>query len=965
MLDISSDVRYINIYYHCMPKTRKSRLKSYTWNSNTGQLEKVEVISTQPSNQRQDSASPKQNKVAKPKQNNVNLKQNNVNLKQNNVNLKQNKVAKPKQVKIAKTKQVKIAKTKQVKIAKTKQVKIANSGRKRKREADDPELESVVSRRTNIWSKFFFDRNESQHLKRLIEKYQKPVKSIERPNKKARKSKNTREKPDNRITQNLQNPIDRVRSETNCTMTRSMVRKMLGEVRAQGDDMDSFLNSTQFTHENNSDHDDDSSEVLENDKNNCVDLGWMSATQTKNYLLGDTCVDWLNRYYSKYGLTESELTPDERIEYEHNLNDASHLEILFEGGNRFEEEVYRELRNIYENDFALVFDQNDYQIFTADRNMNGFIRTKYDETIQLMCQGMPIIAQAVMINDSNMTYGIADLLVRSDFLSELFVHFPIDSTINKGASKIGSTDYHYRVIDCKWTTMTLCVKNPDMLRNDGFFPAYKGQLAVYTTCLRQMQGYVPERAYIMAKAWKIGVENIPNGEEHMYRGFSAFDRPGVIDYAGWDYPYVERTKEAIKWIQKVQTEGREWRYGQDKPSVTELYPNMSKTHNITYSAVKNEIAKRYGEITQGWYVGVNHRNNAFDNGIFDIRDPNISLDILGITSEKRGQVIQQIIDINKNGQNEDLIRPPIIRTNNTNWQSPHVMDYFVDFETITYNLFVKPDYIDIDNSYFDSGVTFMVGIGFVNEPGVDTAKIIQALEIDSDRCGVFHRIDQNNYNGYGHWEFVCFYLTKFKVENELELFRLFFQFMIVRNCVIKDILSIDDTDEADSRIFHWTGAELTFMKNAVRRMKSNQYDTVLANIFHLQSDEDIQDVKRDVKDLIRCFEDTIVWVDLYEEMVKEPVVVKGCYRFKLKHFANAMQKNGLILTNWGSTKMSDGLRAMFEAIRIYREVDDMELSVTGENNANFKEIIDYNEVDCRVMWEIIEYLRTNHTLTLQ
>jgi predicted RecB family nuclease len=31
-----------------------------------------------------------------------------------------------------------------------------------------------------------------------------------------------------------------------------------------------------------------------------------------------------------------------------------------------------------------------------------------------------------------------------------------------------------------------------------------------------------------------------------------------------------------------------------------------------------------------------------------------------------------------------------------------------------------------------------------------------------------------------------------------------------------------------------------------------------------------------------------------------------------------------------------------------------------ENNESYKEIIDYNEVDCRVMWEIVKYLRKKH-----
>ena len=817
--------------------------------------------------------------------------------------------------------------------------------RKRKRSAGSTELKQTTPlTRKNIWKNFFFNRSESRNLQRLINRYGGDV--DQQPQAKKRKiSKNTKNSKNSKDSE-----IDKVRGRVNQVMTRSMIRSMMQESNAEECDEIACEEVEMEV---------DDSEQSNQDKM----LGWVSATRTKHYLMGDTCIDWLSRYYSKYGLTDDMLSIQERAEYEKYLKDSSHLELLFDGGNRFEDEVYRELRSLYEDEFALIFDENDYQIFRRERDMNGFIRRKYEETVNAMENGVPIIAQAVMINDSNMTYGVADLLVRSDFLPEMFVHFPEDQSIQHGAPSIGAPNYHYRVIDCKWTTMTLCVKTPDVLRNEGFFPAYKGQLAVYNGCLKQMQGYVPERAYVMAKAWKVGVEKIPNGEEHNYRGFSAFDRPGVIDYAGWDYAYVEKTKNAIKWVQKVMTEGREWRYGPERPTVPELYPNMSKSYDTTFANVKSEIADRYGEITQGWYVGVQHRNNAFERGITNIRDPRMNLDVLGINSVKRGPVIQQIIDINKDNQLTDLVRPSVIKTNNTNWQKPHLMDYYVDFETITYNLFVKPDYIDIDNSYFDSGVTFMIGIGFINEPDVDTHKILQALEIDQNRCGVYNRVDESDYGEFGRWEFVCFYLTDFRVENELELFRLFYQFMIVRNCIVKDIYDIpDDSGEADARVFHWTGAELTFMKNAVRRMKSDQYDRVLAQIFRLQSNEEIKDVKKDVKNLIRCFEDTVIWVDLFEEMVREPVVVRGCYRFKLKHFANAMQKHGLIQTNWGSTKMSDGLRAMFEAIKIYREHQDNNEIVTHRNNADFKEIVDYNEVDCRVMWEIIEYLRTNHTV---
>ena len=103
--------------------------------------------------------------------------------------------------------------------------------------------------------------------------------------------------------------------------------------------------------------------------------------------------------------------------------------------------------------------------------------------------------------------------------------------------------YHYRVIDIKWTTMLLCVDGKT-LRNSGLFPAYKGQLAVYTGALEHLQGYIPNYAYIMSKAWKVGKNNYDYDEEYLYRGNSPYDRPGIINYNGRDKYYLEETKNA-------------------------------------------------------------------------------------------------------------------------------------------------------------------------------------------------------------------------------------------------------------------------------------------------------------------------------------------------------------------------------------------------------------------------------------
>ena len=100
------------------------------------------------------------------------------------------------------------------------------------------------------------------------------------------------------------------------------------------------------------------------------------------------------------------------------------------------------------------------------------------------------------------------------------------------------------------------------------------------------------------------------------------------------------------------------------------------------------------------------------------------------------------------------------------------------------------------------------------------------------------------------------------------------------------------------------------------------------------------------------------WFDLWNRVVRrEPVVVRGALNFGLKTFARAMHDRGLIETSWGDSKV-DGLGAMTGAWWCNSEVvakggklTDVEL---------MQDIAAYNEVDCKVMMEIVHYLRANH-----
>ena len=97
-------------------------------------------------------------------------------------------------------------------------------------------------------------------------------------------------------------------------------------------------------------------------------------------------------------------------------------------------------------------------------------------------------------------------------------------------------------------------------------------------------------------------------------------------------------------------------------------------------------------------------------------------------------------------------------------------------------------------------------------------------------------------------------------------------------------------------------------------------------------------------------------VDLYQVFLNEPIVVKGALNYSLKSIARALYENNLISTIWDtSSSCANGLNAMLLAYKIYSKTD-----LNPNEDFTMKEIEKYNEIDCKCLWEIINYLRKNH-----
>jgi len=90
----------------------------------------------------------------------------------------------------------------------------------------------------------------------------------------------------------------------------------------------------------------------------------------------------------------------------------------------------------------------------------------------------------------------------------------------------------------------------------------------------------------------------------------------------------------------------------------------------------------------------------------------------------------------------------------------------------------------------------------------------------------------------------------------------------------------------------------------------------------------------------------IRWFDLYKYFRENVITVKGAYGFSLKSVGKGMYKNKLITTYWDSNILMDN---KINTIAYDKYVKNKE--------TEFNDLIKYNEVDCKIMYDILEVVR--------
>jgi hypothetical protein len=605
-------------------------------------------------------------------------------------------------------------------------------------------------------------------------------------------------------------------------------------------------------------NDDDDEEVVDWDS-------MISATSIRNYMLNDPLLDFLKEYnINSLDAEPTRIKFSNKLPYNRCNNFNMFTNCIMKAGIEFEDELIKIIKNKHK------------VVKVADSYIHSRCNDKFIETINYMKKGVPIIYQGVLHDYNNKTYGLPDLLVRSDYINKLMGYNVIDDNESKIGSVKLNLKYHYKVVDIKHSTIPLRADGTHILNSDSI-PAYKGQLCIYTNILNNILGVDVKKAYIWGKKYEYETKNVK------YEITEFLNKLAIIDYDNIDSEYVKQTNDAIEWIHTLRNEGSNWKL-LDIPCRRELFPNMKNEKDAPYRQLKNELNEKICEITSVWNCGIKRREIAHSHGVYGWNNIKCTSKIMGFSPSKTSSIIDKILITNR--QKKSMVHPKKVLFERSEWHTSNknILDFYLDFETLNSNFgsIIKDGIISYDNNQF----VFMIGIGY---------------SLDNK------------------WIFKNFIMENKSTESELLMFNNFFIYV---NKILKD------NNKTTAKFYHWSQAEVI----SFNRFKNKN------NIFKQN-------------------ENNIILYDLFRVFKEEPITIKGALNFSLKTIAKALYKHKLIKSSWDTTSpCSNGLNAMIIANNIY---DKTNITDIDEEPA-MKDIAKYNEIDCKVMWEIHDLLKNKY-----
>lgn len=562
---------------------------------------------------------------------------------------------------------------------------------------------------------------------------------------------------------------------------------------------------------------------------------WINASDTKNYIMKDPLLDWLNMYNS------------ENYHHQFSKDNNSFNDYIISKDKAFKNSIIQNLHNRFSTSEIISIAER------SSKTEEKFSIDKYHETVNAMTNGVPIILKSVLHNSNNMTYGMPDIILRKDYLKKVF-----KNVLNvEDLSKKSHINYDYCIINIKYMSLTL---RNGYIVNTNNIASYKSDVIINNEALKPILGYVPNTAFIIGKKYK---------DDSICGPFEKF---GTIDISGYDNEIYTKTHDAIKWLKDLREYGRDWDIY--NPHRWELYPNMSNQFDYPWNNLKKNISEKIGEITLLWNCGVKERHLAHMNGIYDWQY--LNSDIVNFKN-KKGEILDNIIDANLRDNQQIIV-------GNFTKIKRNKLHFFVDFETVNTSFTNFDDIVnytpDKHHIIDDSSMIYMIGIGWEHPKS-------------------------------GEWMFKYFVTDRLNRDCEKNIILEWIEYMNK----IKRQFRVGN----NVKVFHWSKAEVIESKKAF--------------------------IRHNIKNTV------INWYDLLEYFKNSTIAIKGVYNYGLKSIANSLYLHKLIETKWPDSSL-DGTSAMLAAWNCEEKcVSDSDKLI---NFPEMNEIVNYNEIDCKAIWDILK-----------
>jgi hypothetical protein len=625
---------------------------------------------------------------------------------------------------------------------------------------------------------------------------------------------------------------------------------------------------------------------------------WVSATKTRNWVEEDPLLDWLDLYGSAHGFVKDTEQPNY-------IPEADFSKFVKRKGEEFEQRVC----DLLDSQLESAGLERMARIATSGQDAQS--RERWIETVKEMQRGTPVIAQGILWDWERGTYGVPDLLVRSDILNCLCEEVLDYPEANAGAPALGLSDYHYVVVEIKFRVFDLAFNWE--AGNDA--KHYKAQLAICNAALGILQGYTPTMAFFIGRGWEKGTGENSSKSTSCLNRLIPVSLPEQAQYRRPSINWLDKAMEAVQWVRRVRQEGKSWQV-LPTPSNRWLHPNMKNGQDAPWHGAKRSISEAIGEPTQIWNLGVDVRNALIEASSADWRHPEFRFDIAAPGQNATSDRLRQMLRINRD-PNGPLYHPKLVDWAREEWAVPEALEFFVDFET-TSNL--DDDFSSLPNAG-GQPLIFMIGCGHwepvEGDPGVKGQWMLHPER--------------------RRWVFKVFYTDSLTEDEEKRIIFEWCQYM-------EEVRKRTPRAPERPKVFHWSPAETsTYSMGATS-----------AFVRHLQP----------------AGWPTPNWYDFLGNVVKQrgtsnAFYVRGAWGFGLKAIGKALHQHGFIQTLWMDGP-ADGLAAMGGSWACYRVAQENGIAVTdvvfkdiaGNPHHLFQEVIKYNEIDCQVMAESIMFIRS-------